>query len=39
MEHFMVMIFNLQFDGKPITYEGNPCWLENRLNIFKKYCI
>ena len=39
MEHFIVIIFNLQFEGKPITYEGNPCWLENRLSIFKKYCI
>jgi hypothetical protein len=39
MEHFIVMVFNLQHNGKPITYEGNPCWLENRLAIFKKYCI
>ena len=39
MEHFIVMIFNLHYKGHLPTYEGNPCWLEQRLNIFKKYCI
>lgn len=33
------MTFNLQYKDHPLTYEGDPCWVEQRLNIFKKYCI
>lgn len=39
MEHVICMMFNLQYKDYPLTYEGNPCWLEQRLAIFKKYCI
>ncbi len=39
MEHFIIIPFNLQYENQPVTYEGNPCWLEQRLTIFKKYCI
>ena len=39
MKHVICMIFNLQHEGHPITYEGTPSWLEQRLVIFKKYCI
>tara|TARA_R110002153_G_scaffold65985_2_gene176572 strand:+ start:4749 stop:5486 length:738 start_codon:yes stop_codon:yes gene_type:complete len=39
LNHIIFCRFNLQFKDKPITYEGNPCWLEKRLALFKKYCI
>jgi hypothetical protein len=39
MVNFIIMTFNLHHKGHLPTYEGNPCWLEQRLNIFKKYCI
>tara|TARA_B100000963_G_C22459542_1_gene594987 strand:- start:133 stop:885 length:753 start_codon:yes stop_codon:yes gene_type:complete len=31
--------FNLQIKGHQPTYEGNPCFIEERLKIFKKYCL
>lgn len=37
--HVICMIFNLQYEGKPLPHEGNPSWLRNRLDIFKKYCL
>lgn len=37
--HIIAIHFNLQLEGYPLTYEGNPCFLETRLAIFKKYCI
>lgn len=37
--HVICMPFNLQYEGKPSMYEGNPSWLRNRIDIFKKYCL
>ena len=39
MEHFIIIPFNLQWEGQPITYEGDSCWVKQRLAIFKKYCV
>ncbi len=39
MEHIILMIFNLQYEDYPLTYEGDPSWLRQRLDIFKKYCV
>ena len=39
LNHIICSKFNLQLENKPITYEGNPCWLQERLAMFKKYSI
>lgn len=39
MEHVIITRFNLQYEDYPPTYEGSPSWLEQRLILFKKYCI
>ena len=39
MEHVICIRFNLQYENHPITYKGTPSWLEQRIAIFKKYCI
>lgn len=39
LSHIICIPFNLEYSNHPPTYEGNPCWLEKRLTIFKKYSL